>query len=120
MNLWPALRSELRKISYIIFRGVPLLVLFFIPFVNIIAPLIWMGFTAWMLALEYSDYPMGNHGLLFTKQREKLKTRPLTVLGFGAGVMVLIIIPFVNFLAMPIAVAGATVMWIEEFSQERT
>ena len=120
MNLWPALRSEMGKINYFIVRGLPFLILFMIPLVNIIAPFLWMAFTAWMLALEYSDYPMGNHGLLFTKQQVKLKARPLTVLGFGAGVMVLIIIPFVNFLAMPIAVAGATVMWLEEFSQEKT
>ncbi|MEZ5582290.1 MAG: hypothetical protein R3F37_05475 [Candidatus Competibacteraceae bacterium] len=43
----------------------PLLVLFVIPGVNVIAPLLWLVFGAWMLALQYADYPMGNHGLRF-------------------------------------------------------
>ena len=116
-HLWPSLLSEWRKIIYFISRGIPLLVLFIIPVVNVIAPLIWMGFSAWILALEYADYPMENHGILFADQRDILKEKPLMVFGFGSAALFLMAIPFVNFLVIPSAVAGATAMWIEQFSK---
>jgi CysZ protein len=34
-------------------------------------------------------------------------------LGFGLAVMISTVLPLVNFVIMPAAVAGATVMWIE-------
>lgn len=118
-NLWPTLVSEFKKITYILTRGIPLSILFLIPFINVIAPLIWLVFSAWMLAIEYADYPMGNHRILFSEQRERLKEKPMTVLGFGAITALILMIPFVNFLAMPTAVAGATVMWVETFEKNK-
>lgn len=108
-----ALKSELQKFLYFIIRALPLLILFLIPMINVAAPLIWFLFSAWMLAIEYSDYPMGNHDILFQDQREKLSANRQLAFGFGAGVMLLTMIPIVNFLAMPVAVAGATRMYIE-------
>ena len=69
-----------------------------------------------MLALEYLDYPMGNHGLLFPEQRRRARERRLLVLGFGAAISGLTMIPVINFLVMPLAVAGATALWVECFS----
>jgi CysZ protein len=105
---------------YFLIRAVPLLLLFLIPGVNIFAPVLWMAFSAWMLALEYADYPMGNHGLLFSEQRLKLREKRLTILGFGGAVLLLTLIPAVNFVAVPTAVAGATVMWVEEFVEKQS
>jgi CysZ protein len=64
-DLVPALLSELRKMSYFLLRAIPLLILFIIPGVNLVAPFLWIAFSAWFLALEYGDYPMANHGLAF-------------------------------------------------------
>ncbi len=112
-----ALGSELKKLRYFLARAVPLLILFLIPGLNIAAPLLWLIFTVWMLALEYADFPMGNHGLPFADQRARLRQRGLTVLGFGAATLLLTLIPFLNFIAVPAGVAGATVLWVEEFAR---
>jgi len=117
-DLWPVLLSEFKKISYFISRALPILVLFFIPIVNVLAPFIWIGFSAWMLSLEYADYPMGNNGILFAEQRKILKKKRLMILGFGGATLFLLMIPFLNFFAMPTAVAGATAMWVEQFAKE--
>jgi CysZ protein len=114
-DVGPALFSELKKTTYFLARAIPLLVLFVIPVINIAAPFLWMAFSAWMLALEYADYPMGNHGLRFPQQRSRLKEKRLLVLGFGGATLFLTLIPFINFFIMPTAVAGATVMWVKEF-----
>lgn len=108
-----SIKSELQKILYFIIRAIPLLVLFIIPMVNVAAPMIWFLFTAWMMAIEYADYPMGNHDIDFKQQREKLADNRQLAFGFGTGVMLLTMIPIVNFLAMPVAVAGATRLYVE-------
>jgi CysZ protein len=108
--------SELGKLGYLLSRSLPLLILSFIPVINILAPIFWFLFGAWMLALEYLDYPMGNHGILFAEQRDKLRQRRGLALGFGSVILVMTFIPVVNFLAMPVAVAGATRLWVKHLS----
>ena len=108
-----AVKSEFQKFLYFIVRALPLLILFIIPMVNVAAPLIWFLFSAWMLAIEYGDYPMGNHDITFKQQREIFASNRQLAFGFGTGVMLLTMIPVINFLAMPVAVAGATRMYIE-------
>jgi len=108
--------SELRKLLYILIRAIPLLVLFVIPVVNIAAPFLWIVFSAWMLTMEYADYPMGNHELDFKSQLRYLKQRRFLSLGFGASVALALVVPVLNFIVMPAAVAGATRMWVEEFA----
>ena len=92
-----------------------LLILFFIPGVNLLAPFIWGLFSAWCLALEYTEYPFGNSGISFREQRQHVKNRRMTALGFGGGIMLFMLIPGLNFLAMPAAVTGATALWVERF-----
>ncbi len=108
-----SIKNEFQKLLYFVIRALPLLLIFMIPMVNIAAPVIWFLFTAWMLALEYGDYPMGNHDILFKQQRKIFAANRPLAFGFGSGVMLLTMIPIVNFLAMPVAVAGATKMYIE-------
>ncbi len=117
-NLGPIFTAEIKKIVYFLTRGLPLLIFFAIPVINVVAPLLWMLFSAWMLALEYADYPMGNHDILFPEQRARLKKKGLLTFGFGSATLLLVMIPILNFIAMPTAVAGATVMWVEGFEGE--
>ncbi len=112
-DVLPSILSELRKMGYFLLRAIPLLILFIIPGVNLLAPFLWMAFSAWFLAIEYGDYPMANHGLKFKNQKIRLKQTRLTALAFGGGLTLMMMIPLLNFLAMPAAVAGATVFWHE-------
>ncbi len=109
-----AVKSEFRKFVYFLVRALPLLLLFVIPLVQFAAPVVWFLFGAWMLAIEYLDYPMGNSGMLFPDIRTALAGRRSLALGFGSAVMLLTLIPVVNFIAMPVAVAGATRLWLEQ------
>ena len=106
-----AVRSESTKFLYFISRAIPLLLLMLVPGLQIL----WIVFGAWMLALEYIDYPMGNHGYTFREERDRLKQRRMLAFGFGGSVMLMTLIPFLNFIVMPVAVAGATRLWVEEY-----
>lgn len=114
-ELLRVLWSELRKLVYMVLWTIPLLVLFMVPVANLAAPLLWTLFGAWMLSIEYMDYPMGNHGMNFPEERRLLRRQRPLALGFGGGVLLMTMIPFVNFLAMPVGVAGATSLWVREF-----
>ena len=107
-----AIGGEVRKLLYLVIWALPLLLLFLVPGLNVVAPLLWLAFGTWMLSLEYADAPMGNHGLAFKQQRRILGGRKGLALGFGAGIMVMTLIPVLNFLAMPVGVAGATALWV--------
>ncbi len=113
-SIRPAIRSELIKLRYFIARALPLLLLFLIPGINIIAPILWTLFGIWYLALEYTDYPMANSGLEFKDQHAYNKKIRLAAMGFGGGLTLLMMIPILNFAAMPAAVAGATAMWCNQ------
>lgn len=110
-------RSELSKLFYMLKWLVLLLIITFIPVVNIIAPFAWALYGAWMLAIEYADYPMGNHELYFKDELPALKKHRAHALGFGGGLSVMTLIPVVNFLAMPVGVAGGTAFWVDRLSK---
>ncbi|MDH3762470.1 MAG: sulfate transporter CysZ [Gammaproteobacteria bacterium] len=110
-----AIGSQLRKLVYIMLWALGLFLVSLIPVVNMIAPVLWVVFGSWLLSLEYFDYPMGNHDLVFAEQKRRLAERRGLSLGFGGGIMIMTSIPIVNFFAMPVGVAGATLLWVEQF-----
>lgn len=100
--------SEIRKLLYFIKWLIPLVIITFIPVVNVVAPLLWFVYAAWSFALEYTDYPLANRGWLFDEIRSYNRQHRMRSLGLGTVVFVMTSIPVLNFIAMPVAVAGAT------------
>ncbi len=107
--------GESRKLIYIAIRTLLLLgvsaLLTFIPVVNLALPWLWFFFGAWMLTLEYLDCPLTNHGQLFPIVLHKMREHRAMALGFGSSMTVMTLIPGLNFIAMPVGVAGATSMY---------
>jgi len=77
--------DELRKLLFAVLVAVHFLILFLIPGINLAAPVLWFLYTASMLTLEYSDYPIGNHGLRFREMRRHWRKNRALGLGFGAA-----------------------------------
>ena len=117
-DIIPSILVELRKFSYFLLRAIPLLILFLIPGVNLAAPVLWFLFNALYMALDYGDFPMANHGLKLTDQLPRMRKIRFTAIGFGSGLTLLMLVPVLNFLAMPAAVAGATALWVKELKPE--
>lgn len=114
-----AMWNELIKLKHSLYLMMPLIFLSLIAMAfPLIAPavsLLWLSYTGWVLTLEYADYPMANNNLSFLQIREKLASKRFLSLGFGSMVMLMTLIPIVNFLVIPVAVSGATLMYIREF-----
>ena len=113
-DILPSIMSELRKLLYFALRAVPLLLLLLVPVANVVVSVLWVLFSAWMMTVQYMDYPMANHQLFFKEQRARLRKRPLLAWSFGGLVMLCTLLPVVNFIVMPAAVAGATAIWVRE------
>ena len=107
--------DELRKLWYVLSRSLPALALFLIPGVNLAAPVVWFVVGSWLLAFEYLDYAFAQTGKRFADQRRLLRRDLLTTIGFGAGVSALMLIPVVNLAAIPASVAGACLLWKEQW-----
>ncbi|BCD84661.1 hypothetical protein PSm6_10680 [Pseudomonas solani] len=105
---------ELRKLGYFLPRAIGLLILSFIPGVNLVATPLWFLFGVWMMAVQYIDYPADNHKLGWNEMLAWLREKRWQSLGFGGSVYLALLIPFVNIVMMPAAVAGATLFWVRE------
>jgi CysZ protein len=112
-----SIMSEIRKFSYFIVLGAIIFLFTLVPGVNALSPIIWGIFMSWMLALEYLAYPMENYNMYFSQVRSGLRKRRAISFGFGVAVMIGTMIPVVNFMVMPAAVAGATALWAERLRQ---
>lgn len=108
-----AVGQELSTWVYFAAWLLPALLLFVVPVVQVIAPLLWAGLAAWFVGLEYAEYPATLNQLDFKGMRERVRSRRGLVWGFGGTVSALALIPGVNLVLMPVAVAGATVLWVE-------
>lgn len=112
-----ALWRELAKLRYYLPRVIGLVILGFIPVINSVSPLLWALFSAWMMAIQYLDYPMDNNDVLFPAMRKRLGQQRLTTLGYGSTVLLATMIPIVNWFVMPAAVAGGTALWLSHYKR---
>ncbi|MCM2330255.1 CysZ protein [Geopseudomonas sagittaria] len=108
------LARELRKLAYFLPRALGLLVLSLIPGLNLIAAPLWLLFGVWMMAVQYIDYPADNHKLGWDEMLAWLRAKRWQSLGFGTATYAALLVPGLNILLMPAAVAGATVFWVRE------
>lgn len=105
---------ELRKLAYFLPRAIALLMLSLIPGINFIATPLWILFGVWMMAVQYIDFPADNHKLSWNDMLAWLREKRWQSLGFGGMTYLVLLVPVINLLAMPAAVAGATLFWVRE------
>lgn len=91
------------------------LILFLIPLIQVIAPLLWFLFNAHIAVLIYMDFPTDLHRISLKETRIFLKQNRIMSLGFGTSVLIATMIPVLNLFVIPAAVAGATKFWVREY-----
>lgn len=118
MMLLRVFSRECSKLFYFMGRGLLVILVMvlisFIPIIQSLAPLIGLAWGAWSMSIQYTDYPADNHQIPFPEMRNCLWKRSRSSLGFGGAVMAGSVIPFVNIFAMPAAVTGGTLYWLNE------
>ena len=110
-ELKDALAREARKLGYHLPRLLGVAVLTLIPVINLAAPVLWLVFGGWSMAVQFADYPSENRGLAFAETLKRLRSARFTALGFGVCVSLGLALPLLSFLVVPVAVAGGTLLW---------
>ncbi len=106
------LGRELIKLLYYLPRTLGVygiaFILYFIPPFNVLIGALLFLFSAWMIAIQYLDYPAENYHMPFKQVLSQIRTRRWFYLGFGTAVLTISSIPILNLLIMPAAVLGAS------------
>jgi len=110
------LGRELSKLGYYLPRAIGFFLIFL--FVPVFGQVIWFLFSAWMMAIQYCDYPFDNHKVGFPLMKKALASERSRSMTFGMMVSVTSMVPILNFLVMPVAICGATSMWVDNFRQQ--
>lgn len=115
------LKREWQKLWYYLPKALGLFIFLWIPAVGqTIGPILWFMFTAWMMAVQYCDYPFDNHKVSFINMRDDLKGNRGKSFSFGALVALFTMMPIVNLFIMPVAVCGATAMWVDVYRERHS
>ena len=105
------LRREWTKLRYHLPRLIGLLVVSVIPLTSPLAPLLWWGFGSWMMAVQFADLAAESRAIAFPDALDRLRANRATCLGFGIPASFVLALPFLNFLFVPVVVAGGTRLW---------
>ncbi|RXJ71437.1 sulfate transporter CysZ [Veronia nyctiphanis] len=109
-------KREWQKLWYYLPKALGLLLLMFIPAIGqTVGPVLWFLFSAWMMGIQYCDYPFDNHKVPFLDMKQSLREKRGSTLSFGSLVMLFTMTPVLNLFVMPAAVCGATAMWVDEY-----
>lgn len=110
------LGREVSKLGYYLPRALGFFLLYWI--LPVIGQVLWFLFLAWMMAVQYKDYPFDNHKISFTEMRQALKQRQGLSYSFGITTAVFSMIPFINLVVMPVAICGATALWVDHYRED--
>lgn len=100
--------SELAKVGFIFTLSVILLL---IPGFNVVCTL----FAAFLVGWDFYDYPLARRGWSFGRRLRFVTAEFWSVLGLGLW----LVIPFVQVILLPLAVAGGTLLNLEALRRER-
>ncbi len=99
---------ELLKFIY----RIPLIIInIILLFVPVLGPVLILLINAWFCALDYTSYSFENNRISYKETRATLKQHKLPCLSFGLVTWLALMIPVINFMIVPIAVCGGTILW---------
>lgn len=105
-----ALRNQSIKLAFFGAIQLLLLLLWVIPVVGFLHPPLSAISTILFLGFEYVDYPLDARRLPVPRRFEWMAGHPGSMLGFGLVLFPLFLIPFVGYVCLPLAVAGASLL----------
>jgi CysZ protein len=110
------LGRELQKLTYYLPRAIGFFILLWI--LPVIGQVMWFLFVAWMMAVQYKDYPFDNHKIPFSIMKQTIQQDKGLSYSFGISVTVFSMIPIVNLIVMPVAICGATALWVDHYRDD--
>lgn len=109
-------KRELTKLFYFLPRSLCIalliLALMLLPGANLVGVILGGIWGSWCLALQFCDYAADNNQITFIKVRTQLGKQKLNSFAFGGLVLLGSMIPVINIVITPLAVATGTIYWV--------
>lgn len=104
-----AVSNEGKKIAMFVAGMLVLLLLHLLPVIgSILYSVLSVLWTIFFLVVEYTGYVFSRKRIEFSEQRNIILSRFSMMFGFGTAVFCVLVIPFFQFLCIPLGVVGAT------------
>ncbi|KHK03501.1 EI24 domain-containing protein [Desulfovibrio sp. TomC] len=103
LSVWRLVVEEAKKAVFVM--ALPLVLLVIPVLGQILAPLA----AAFLLAMDFMDYPFSREEGRFGERLKALGRRPLLLLGFGLPLL----IPFLNIVLFPFAIVSGTLLYLD-------
>jgi CysZ protein len=110
------LSREWQKLRYYLPRAIGFFIILWV--LPVFGQIIWFLFVAWMMAIQYKDYPFDNNKVSFARMKQILNINQGLSYSFGATVAVFSMIPIINLIVMPVAICGATALWVDYYQDK--
>ena len=108
-----SLREELRRALFFLAVIASLALLgFVIPGAHLVTGPAMVGFAIFFLPLDYASYTLDRRRYSFRQKRTWLMANKPVAMGFGCAAFTICWVPGLNFLAIPLLVAGGTLLAI--------
>ncbi len=107
------LKRQAQFMGYFLPRLLFMGLLFFIPLIQPVYPILWFIFAAWTLSMQYQDFAMDNNLIGFDEMRKIIAQDKFQTLGFGSMINLVSFIPVINIFVMPSAVIGSVILYCE-------
>jgi len=106
-----AMSEELRRLFFFaLIQGVVLLLGLVVPGGQLLAPPVMVAITILFLPLDYASYTLDRRRVRFREKRRWIRRHRLAMIGFGAGAFATLVVPGLNFVALPALVVSGTLL----------
>ncbi len=108
-----AVLNEIKKISVFLMVQILLLLINFLPLVGNVLYLVLSPLSViYFLVYEYLDFTMSRKRMAFGDKWRLIKENKWAGFGMGLAFFFTTVVPFINFFVMPVAVIGATLLYV--------
>jgi CysZ protein len=110
-DIWRGIKDSVRLLMLSAVFGIALFLGGLIPVVGqTVVPVIGALVGGWAIAIELTGVAFQRRGLYLRQRRQVLRRNRFLALGFGTTSFLVFLVPGLNILLMPAAVAGATLL----------
>jgi len=106
-----AMSEELRRLFFFaLLQGAILLLGLVVPGGQLVAPLVMVAVTVLFLPLDYASYTLDRRHVRFREKRRWVLGHRVAMIGFGTGAFLTLLVPGLNFVALPGLVVSGTLL----------
>jgi len=106
-----AMSEELRRLFFfVLLQGAIFFLGLVVPGGQLVAPPLMVAVTILFLPLDYASYTLDRRRVRFRDKRRWVMGHRLAMVGFGAGAFATLLVPGLNFVALPALVVSGTLL----------